>query len=354
MKRSRLHRNNRISIITAVLLFAVQLFAASLCFADDFSINGVRDESLFIRIPSTWTAEESGSLDEDADMIEAGAPTYKVLELKGGDGARQGELWIYAEPSTYERYYCDTQEEAEEYYDESGFFAVSSIIETAFPDISEWDCEADFIKGEDDFTYVVRLKTNIERKPYMIYLVCDYASGGAVHEALLFEGNGDLDTRDRIAESIEGYGYATELIGNREYSTTGGSDYSQYGDIEDNSIDIEKLFGSFIWIIIWIVIVAFVVKKLKSVYSKKGTESVRDSFRQKQPVRDRSARKSIDKWVFRESKSERPDHQEHDDCLVQGGSRYTGYRESLKTLHKSGLLTTKEMNELLEKHKDDI
>ena len=34
--------------------------------------------------------------------------------------------------------------------------------------------------------------------------------------------------------------------------------------------------------------------------------------------------------------------------------KFEGYYESLKTLHKSGLLTTKEMNELLEKHKKDI
>lgn len=336
------------------MLFAVQFFAASICFADDFLTKGVRDEYLFISVPATWTVEEYGSLDDDADMIEAGEQAFKILDLNDGDDAKQGEMWIYAEPLTYDSYYCNTEEKAQDYYYESGEAAVDAFIETAFPDADSWSTEADFIRGEDAFTYVVRVNTTIEKKDYLIYLACDYTENGGIHEILIFEGSGDVDTRDRIAESIEGYGYAVELIDSREYSIDGGSDYTQYGDIDDIGIDVEKLIVAFIWIVIWIAVIIFAVKTIKSVRSEKNAGPVRGGFGQKKPARDRSARKSIDKWVFREAKSGHPDHQKHDDCLVQGGSKYTGYRESLKTLHKSGLLTTREMNELLEKHKNDL
>ena len=349
----RKRRNKRISIISAALLFAVVFFASSLCFADDFLIKSIRDETLFMSVPATWQVEETGDLDEDSDRVDSGEYAFKILELKDAVGAKQGEMWIYAEPLNNGFYYCDTKEDTEEYFDDCGYYAVDSIIETAFPNASSWDMETEYIKGEDDFTYAVRSKASVDGKPYMIYLACDFVSSGGVHEVLIFEGHGDLDTRDRIAESIEGYGYAIELIENRDYTLSGGDNGGVFRD-DDTEIDMENLIGAFFWIVIWAAVIVFAVKMIRSARKPDTVKSVRSSFGQRQPVRDRSARKSIDKWVFKESKPINREHAEHGDCQVQGGSKYTGYRESLKTLHKSGLLTTKEMNELLEKHKDDI
>ena len=65
----------------------------------------------------------------------------------------------------------------------------------------------------------------------------------------------------------------------------------------------------------------------------------------------RLAPKVIDKWTLKEFRKGKCDHE---DMHIQKGTKYTGYQESLRTLHKSGLLTTKEMHELLEKHKNDL
>ena len=335
--------------MTAALLFAVQFFAVSLCFADDdFRTVSARDETLFVSVPATWQVEEFGSIDEDAEMIDDGQQAIKVLELQDSQGTARGELWIYAEPGDDSFYCCDSKEETEEYYNESGTFAVDYIIEEKFPDASSWTRESEVIKGEDDYPYVVCEKAKIDSTPYLIYLTCDFTSEGGIHEALFFEGNSDRGTCDSIAESIEGYSYEYELIENRDYNTYGNSFFEENSNIFSGR-DIGSLLNTVIWLIIWAAIIAFAVRKIKGAARKGGSRPVRTGFNQ-----TKTARKATDKWVFKETRKKTADHAEHDDCQVRGDSKYTGYRESLKTLHKSGLLTTKEMNELLEKHKDDI
>ena len=340
MKRHAKGRNRIIAAATAVMLFAVQFFAVSICFAADFSMKSVRDATLYLSIPKDWQIEESGSTDEDVDLVEAGSQAFKVLELKDENGARQAQLWIYADPGAYGYYYCDTEGEARQYYEDSGADAVDGVIEEAFPELESWVREdPEYLKEEDGFTYVIREDLKVDGKNYLTYLTCDFTGDGGVHEVLIAEGNADRDTVDQIAESIEGYGYAMELLENVEYTSSGGSDASSYGDIEEDNWNIGKLFNLAICLAAAAVLLALVRNK----------RAGRDSMK-----RTRSVRKSDDRWVFKELKAKHADHEEHEDCAVSGGTRYAGYRESLKTLHKSGLLTTKEMNELLEKHKNDI
>ena len=342
-------RNKRIAIITTALLFAAQFFAVSLCFADDdFTTIFARDDTLFLSVPAAWQTEEFGSIDEDADMIDDGQQAFKILEMQDSHGTKQGELWIYAEPGNESFYFCDSKEETEEYYNESGTFAVDYVIEEKFPDADSWSREADIIEGEDGYTCAVREKAEIDGTPYLIYLTCEFTSEGGIHEVMFFEGNSDRDTRDRIAESIEGYSYANELIDNRDYNLEGPNSFFE-GDSNIFDGDVSTLFSAVIWLIIWVAIIAFAVRKIKGATRQSGSKPVRSSINQRKP-----ARKSTDNWVFRETKKKKPDQEEHADCQMRGGGTYAGYHESLKTLHKSGLLTTKEMNELLEKHKNDF
>ena len=345
----RKSRDKRLSIITTALLFAAQFFAVSLCFADDdFTTVFARDDTLFLSVPAAWQTEEFGSIDEDADMIDDGQQAFKVLELQDANGTPQGELWVYAEPGNDSVYYCDSKEETEEYYNESGTFAVDHIIEEKFPDADSWSREADIIEGEDGYTCAVREKAEINGTPYLIYLTCEFTSEGGIHEVLFFKGNENRDTCDRIAESIEGYSYADELIVNRDYSNYGSNSFfEENSNIFDG--DISTLFSAVLWLIIWVAIIAFAVRKFKGATRQSGSKPVRSSFNQRKP-----ARKPADNWVFKETKKKKTDHEDHADCQILGGGKYAGYQESLKTLHKSGLLTTKEMNELLEKHKNDF
>lgn len=110
------------------------------------------------------------------------------------------------------------------------------------------------------------------------------------------------------------------------------------------------MINAVIWILIWVVMITLIVRRVKSINSSNRRNKVPSERIDGRPEKKHSHR-TIDKWTL---KQERDGACTHEDMHIQTGTKYSGYHESLKTLHKSGLLTTKEMNELLEKHKNDI
>ena len=56
--------------------------------------------------------------------------------------------------------------------------------------------------------------------------------------------------------------------------------------------------------------------------------------------------------IFEPGHGKKREH-EHPDGTKET-AHYSGYRESLKTLYKSGLVTRQEYRELMEKHKKDL
>ena len=170
-------RWKRITTYATVLLLAAQILMASVCYAEgeEFTYRTLRDETLYISAPKSWQIEETGSLDEDADSVKNDELVYKVFELQNQDGAKQGEMWICAEPYDNSFYYCDTEAEAEDYLEQAGTDAVEHVVDTALPTASGWIIsDPAYLKGEEEFTYVIRQKAKVGGKNYLIYLNCDF------------------------------------------------------------------------------------------------------------------------------------------------------------------------------------
>ena len=274
-------------------------------------------------------------------------PTMEVLDEN--DAAR-AEMWVCAEIGTWDDYYCSTEEEAREYYENRGREVLEEIAEHVFGSV-QLDDEYACLKDDDHFTYVIRQKVQAAGEERLFYLSCEYTLNGALHMAVIFEPGFDQSLADKIGASMEGYSYAVELTENSgvEPTTTwsGGSDTTQ-NDLEtsrDRLLHMLVYIKPLITALIWLGCLLFVC-----VFLRKRAFGERKS----KDMLGRAAGKAADKWVFKESKAKRAGHEEHADCQVHEAAKYTGYRESLRTLHKSGLLTAKEMNELLEKHKNDI
>ena len=168
---------------------------------------------------------------------------------------------------------------------------------------------------------------------------------------------------DQIAESLQGYGYAVELIDNRIGGGSGGDDsggdsgYPEY--YFDNDRETGPVIRNIICAVFTIAVFWFIYKFLRNgVQAGRQVKRTKSSF-ENAVMGDTSNRqsekrftpKSIDKWTLKEFRKGKCDHE---DMHIEKGTKYTGYQESLRTLHKSGLLTTKEMHELLEKHKNDL
>ena len=358
----------RIKIITAytaVLLLVVQILAASVCFAEDLMHSSARDSTLYIAVPSSWQIEEFGSIDEDEEVVENDERAYKVLELQNQDGAKQGELWLCADLYDNSFWYCNTEEKTEEYLEDAGDDAIEYVMETVFPDADNWSrSDTKYLKEEDDFTYVIRQNAKVDGKKYLLYLACDFTTNGGVHEVLLFEEPSDQTVCDQIAESLQGYGYAVELIDNRiDGGGSGGDDSGgDSGSPEyyfDNDTETGPVIRNIICAIFTIAVFWFIYRFLRNgVQAGRQVKRTKPSFENAVMGRDsnrqaekRFAPKVIDKWTRKEFRKGKCDHE---DMHIEPGTKYSGYQESLRTLHKSGLLTTKEMHELLEKHKSDL
>ena len=357
-------RIKKITAYTAVLLLVVQILAAPVCWADDLMHTSVRDSTLYIAVPSSWQIEEFGSIDEDAETVENDERAYKMLELQDQGGAKQGEMWICADPYDNSFFYCNTEEKTEEYLEDAGDDAIEYVLETAFPDADNWSrSDTKYLKEEDDFTYVIRQNAKVDGKKYLLYLACDFTTNGGIHEVLLFEDPFDQKVCDQIAESLQGYGYAVELIDNRIDGGSGGDDSGgDSGTPEyyfDNDTETGPVIRNIICAIFTIAVFGFIYKFLRNgVQAGRQVKRTKPSF--ENAVMGRSSNRqgekrftprAIDKWTLKEKRKGKCDHE---DMHIQTGTRYSGYQESLRTLHKSGLLTTKEMHELLEKHKNDL
>jgi len=131
-------RLKNLTAYTAVLLLVVQILAASVCWAEDLRHTSVRDNTLYIAAPESWQIEEFGSIDEDAETVENDERAYKMLELQDQDGAKQGELWICADPYDNSFFYCNTEEKTEAYLDDAGDDAIEYVMEEVLPVASHW------------------------------------------------------------------------------------------------------------------------------------------------------------------------------------------------------------------------
>ena len=358
-------RIKNITAYTAVLLLVVQILAASVCWADDLRHTSVRDNTLYIATPESWQIEEFGSIDEDAETVENDERAYKMLELQDQDGAKQGELWICADPYDNSFFYCNTEEKTETYLEDAGDDAIEYVMEEVFPDANNWSrSDTKYLKEEDDFTYVIRQDVKVDGKKYLLYLACDFTENGGVHEVLFFEEPFDQKVCDQIAESLQGYGYAVELIDNRiDGGGSGGDDSGgDSGTPEyyfDNDTETGPVIRNIICAVFTIAVFWFIYKFLRTgVQAGRQVKRTKPSFgnavmgdTSNRRAEKRLAPKVIDKWTRKEFRMGKCDHE---DMHIEKGTKYTGYQESLRTLHKSGLLTTKEMHELLEKHKNDF
>ena len=364
MKEKR--RIKTITAYTVLLLLVAQILATSVCCAEDLMHSALRDNTLYIAVPESWQLEEVGTIDEDAEAVKVGETVYKTLELQNQDGAKQGELWICADPYDNSFSYCNTEKKTEEYMETAGDDAIESVIEKVFPDANGWSrSDTKYLKEEDDFTYVIRQNAKVEEKKYLIYLACDYTPNGGVHEVLLFEEPFDQNICDQIGESLQGYGYAVELIDNRidAGAGSGGDDTGGDGGYPeyyfDNDTETGPVIRNIICAIFTIAVFWFIYKFLRNgVQAGRQVKRTKSSFENAvmgdtstRRAEKRFAPKVIDKWTRKEFRKGKCDHE---DMHIQKGTKYSGYQESLRTLHKSGLLTTKEMHELLEKHKNDL
>ncbi len=352
-----------ITACTAALLLVVQILAGSVCWADDLRHTSVREDTFYIAAPASWQIEEFGSIDEDEETVENDERAYKMLELQDQDGAKQGELWLCADLYDNSFWYCNTEEKTEEYLEDAGDDAIEYVFAEVFPDADSWTrSDTKFLKEEDDFTYVIRQNAKVDGVKYLIYLACDFTTNGGVHEVLLFEEPSDQKVCDQIAESLQGYGYAVELIDNR--IDGGGSDDTGGDDgipeyYYDNDTETGPVIRNVICAIFTIAVFGFIYKFLRTgVQAGRQVKRTKPSFENavmgdtsNRRAEKRFAPKAIDKWTLKEFRKGKCDHE---DMHIEKGTKYTGYQESLRTLHKSGLLTTKEMHELLEKHKNDL
>lgn len=372
MKEKR--RIKRITTYAAVLLLIVQLAAASVCCAEDLTYKALREETMFIAVPGSWQVEEFGSLDEDEEAILEDETVQKILELQDQEDAKQGELWICAEPYDDSYYYCNTPENTEDYLDAAGDDAIEAVMDEAFAGADSWTRDGTkYLKGEQEYTYVIRQDAKVDGEKYLIYLNCEFTPYGGIHEVLLFEEPFDQDVCDRIGESLQAYSYASELIDNRINGEGGGDPgggdsggnggggssgfpENYFNDDPEDSIDVDDIFSGLVAVFILIVMGGIVragargkLKRSRNPLRRRDTAGP-DSTAGVRPDAQ-NVRRAIDKWTLKEFRKGKCDHE---DMHIQSGTKYTGYQESLRTLHRSGLLTTKEMNELLEKHKDEL
>ena len=372
MRRTR--HTKIITAYTAAILLVLQLLAVSFCYGEEeFTYKAFRDDTMFLSMPESWQAEEVGDIDEDVEAVEDDELVYKALELKDQDGEKRGEMWICAEPYDDSYYYCDSEEDTEEYLDEVGDDAVETVFDEVFADAGGWTRSGSkYLRGEDAFVYVIRENVQVDDRKYLLYLSCDFTPNGGVHEVLLFEEPFDQKVCDRIGESMQAYSYAKELIDSRVQGedsaggddSSGGSDdgsdgttdgYSDWDD--DSGISFDDVVSSLMSVVM-IVIAAFVVRAVIR-NRQQGGQRKRPGNRDASGSdlfavlrsNQQDLHKAIDKWTLKEKRKGKCTHE---DMHIQKGTRYSGYQESLRTLHKSGLLTTKEMNELLEKHKNDL
>ena len=348
---------------TAGVMLIVKMLVASFCYAEGFSLEYLRDETITISVPSAWQIEEIGSIDEDAVLMDHGEAVYKVAELYDEDGSKQAELWIYADPEDDSYYYCNSESAAKEYYDNSGSYALESIIEEMAPEESWALGSPEYIEAEEDYDTTMILQTvAFNDKEYWVYLGCEFTLNGGIHGALFFDGATNRDLFVTIADSMDIFAYANELVGDQENDAV----YDSEGPSLNNRVNI-ILVVALLLLLWWLfigknlkniaVIALYFVNKMRN---GEGRKSKVKSFAPETPpsvVNDLSKEKQTDTWVRNESHKVKLSPQlKHtlNKVQIHEAAKYSGYYESLKTLHKSGILTTKEMDELLAKHADYI
>ena len=343
-----------LAVSIAALVVAVQIFAVPICASalsdEDYQYAPIIRGGIYVMIPKGWQVIETGDFEEDVDLVVGGDPIYEIMELRDANGNEQGQLWAFADLDSGEFFFTSREEDLQEYYEEAGHDALTEILNTALGDVTLDEDSVSYLESEDTYACTARVNASSDGKDYLIYLSCESTGNGVVHEAMIFDQIEDQARCDRIGCSVQGYGYAMNLA-EGDYPGTDvitTPEPQPKPDLETwRDYDIGGLLGVLVNVIIWAGL-AIVCWKVIRARTRAGEQT--GEFANRMKI---GKTRKTDGWVSKEAgKGLR--HPKHDDCQVHETVRYSGYKESLKTLHRSGLLTTKEMNELLEKHINDI
>lgn len=340
MTRERYAR--RILIALFLVVFACQVTAFG---ETSFHTEKSRDGDILIRLPEGWSLLDEDYLSTDADVSGSEWFSFCVFDMFDDQGDYVGSLHsVYEEEPTFAAVECKTPDGVINYYEEYGKNALQTVLDDTL-DVTEIPRTYEVVPpAKDRVHYMIRTKA--KDGSYLAYVIhtTDHLTG-----ILLFDADDvplpETEAADRIARSLSWGTYDENLY---------------YDEYDSGVLSGDDLFDTGLLFLFIPLVIVGLVSALANQKKEKPAESRLPNTPEKIPpepvaeVRKKPKKEKplLDKLPKSAKKPLAPDGLPQ----IRHGEpvHYSGYYESLKTLRRSGLITREEMNELLQKHKDDL
>ncbi len=348
--------------LVMVMLTSVNSYAGNY---EDF-----RDGDISMTFPDGWTFEETDVLESEGMYAE------EIFRAEEENGNMMMDLQYVADEVQNDDYiYLDSQDELDYYYENYGYDTVQELYIDLGCEENLKITESASYFGEYHGYIILKVSYDYEDDYVneLVYLTAQMTRDDKilVHSIFAFYNEDDTvltseqqETAEDIVDGYYDYGYRNEFAGVKEdYYGYDSNSLGNFGDeiVEILSVVISILIMLLPFIII-VVIIIFVKKrksggtintpvmrglkdKLSGIQEELNLKAENFSYKpaaaESTPVRQASVQKP--KRVTQPKDTRKMYEQERSNAEIR-------YRESLKTLHKSGLLTKSEMDDMLERH----